>query len=211
MSEDKANDGKIMSEKDPKPASGRVDRPDENAGDNIVPEETAAGETAGAQSEEATAPEEPAETESERFLRLAADFDNYRKRTAREFSEIIRTANARLLKSLVAIADDFERALTSDAGRADLDAYRKGVELIYGQIQELLNRERVKPIDAVGKPFDPQYHDALMQQASEEYEAGIVSGVIQKGYLLDEQVLRHARVIVSSGRNADTTENSEQE
>ncbi len=211
MSEDKANDEKIMSGKDTQPASGPVDQPDENAGDTLLPEETAAAETVEAPPDEEAGPEEPAETESERFLRLAADFDNYRKRTAREYNEIIRTANTRLLKSLVAIADDFERALTSDTVQADLDAYRKGVELIYGQIQELLTRERVKPIDAVGKPFDPQFHDALMQQASDEYEAGIVSGVIQKGYLLDEQVLRHARVIVSSGRKTDTSENSEQE
>lgn len=147
--------------------------------------------------------EKPPETESDRYLRLAADFDNYRKRTAREYDEITRSANARLLQSLVAVVDDFERALVDEAAGEKVEAYRRGVELIYGKLQDLLKRERVTVMEVVGKPFDPAFHEALMQQSSDEYPEGTVSGVVQKGYLLGEKVLRHARVIVSSGPQAE--------
>ncbi|MDD4053169.1 MAG: nucleotide exchange factor GrpE [candidate division Zixibacteria bacterium] len=154
-------------------------------------------------------PPKPEETESDRYLRLAADFDNYRKRTAREYNEIVRTANARLLQSLVAVVDDFERALFDEAAREEVDAYRRGIELIYNKLRDLLKRERVAVMDVLGKPFDPEYHEAMMQQPSDEYPDGIICGIVQKGYLLDDKVLRHARVIVSSGPDAVDGEKNE--
>ena len=165
------------------------------------------GKPAAASADEAQ--REPEETESDRYLRLAADFDNYRKRTSREFDEVIRTANARLLKSLVAVVDDFERALFGETARGEGDAYRKGVELIYGKLKELLNRERVEVMDVLGQPFNPAYHEAMMQQPSDEYAEGIICGIVQKGYLLDDKVLRHARVVVSSGPGASDDEKNE--
>lgn len=172
--------------------------------------ETAEVHEDGAGSAEETVKEEPKESESERYLRLAAEFDNYRKRTAREFGEIIKSANARLLKDLIEIKDNFERALEGQASPADIQAYRKGVELIYGQLTALLEKENVKPIEAVGKAFNPNLHEAMLQQESDEYDEGIVCQEIQKGYQLDGRVLRHARVIVSSGRKAGN-EKDEQE
>ncbi|MEE9442936.1 MAG: nucleotide exchange factor GrpE [candidate division Zixibacteria bacterium] len=154
---------------------------------------------------------QPPESESERYIRLAAEFDNYKKRTAREFGNLIRTANARLLRSLVEIADNFERALDKNNSNDNVDAYIQGIELIYNQITELLSKENVKPIEAVGRAFDPNLHEAMMQQESDEYEEGIVIQEIQKGYQIDEKVLRHAGVIVSSGSKTknDKEENSE--
>ncbi len=143
--------------------------------------------------------DEAVETESERFIRLAAEFDNYKKRTAREFESIIRRANERLLRELVEIVDNFERALNVEAADDESQAYRKGVELIYNQLSSLLSKEGISAIESVGKPFDPAYHEAVMQVASDEYDEGVVAQEIQKGYKIDGKVLRHARVIVSRG------------
>lgn len=159
---------------------------------------------------EAAAVEEPIETESERYVRLAAEFDNYKKRTAREFGELIKTANGRLLRQLVDIADNFERALTSNGEDSSFESYRKGVELIYNQLEDLLKRENVTAIEVVGQPFDPNVHEAMMQQASDDYGEGIVIQEVQRGYQLDDKVLRHARVIVSAGAaKADNQETNE--
>ncbi len=147
-----------------------------------------------------------AEVESERFLRLAAEFDNYKKRTAREFDDIIKRANVRLLRELVDIVDNFERAMSAESEDHSHKAYRQGVELIYNQLSALLTKEGVTPIDAVGKPFNPHYHEAVMQTASDEYDEGTVTQEIQKGYRIGDKVLRHSRVIVSSGSSKSDNE-----
>jgi len=170
--------------------------------DPEVAEETAAGEP--------VKEEEPRESESERYIRLAAEFDNYKKRTAREFGELFKTANERLLKQLIEIIDNFERALSDESAQGGVEAYRQGVELIYGQLVELMTRENVVVIEAIGKPFDPNYHEALMQQASDEYDEGTVCGELQKGYRIGNRVLRHSRVIVSTGATHQQ-ENNESE
>ena len=111
-----------------------IDEPDEGNGrqDEDVCEE-----------EETEVKAEPIETESERYLRLAADFDNYKKRTAREFGNLIKTANSRLLGSFIEILDNFERALDDEVTNGGLDGYRKGVELIYNQFSDLLKKVQV--------------------------------------------------------------------
>jgi molecular chaperone GrpE len=155
---------------------------------------------------------EEKEEESERYLRLAAEFENFKKRTAREFSEVMRTANVRIIRELVEIQDNFERALTAEAGSHNLEAFREGVELIYNQLTGLLEKEQVKKIEAIGKPFDPNLHEAMMQSESEEYDEGIVCGEIQKGYTIGDRVVRHARVIVSTGpANTEVNESTEGE
>ncbi|MFH1701460.1 MAG: nucleotide exchange factor GrpE [Candidatus Zixiibacteriota bacterium] len=160
-----------------------------------------------------SAPEEiqPPESESERYIRLAAEFDNYKKRTAREFGDLIKTANTRLLRSLVQIADNFERALDKNNINDNVEAYKQGIELIYNQFAELLIKENVKPIEAIGKAFDPNLHEAMIQQNSDDYEEGVVMEEIQKGYQINDRVLRHAGVIVSSGPKPkkDKEENSD--
>jgi len=131
---------------------------------------------------------------------LAADFDNYKKRVAREYEDLVRSANLRLLRSILDVFDNFDRALTGGASGDNLDAYRKGIELIHSQFNDLLAREKVTAIDALGKPFDPNLHEAVMQMASDEYDEGIICQEVQKGYMIDSRVVRHARVVVSSGR-----------
>lgn len=180
-------------------------------GENGQDSPTDATEEIGQEKEEEEAVVQEAEIESERFLRLAAEFDNYKKRTAREFEDIIKRANVRLLRELVDIVDNFERALSVEAEDQTHQAYRQGVELIYNQLSGLLSKEGVTPIEAVGQPFDPHYHEAVMQTESDEYDEGIVAQEIQKGYRIGDKVLRHSRVIVSCGRSKSEAEKEQQD
>jgi molecular chaperone GrpE len=145
-----------------------------------------------------------------RLLRAMADFDNYKKRTARQFEDIVRTANDSLIAELLEIVDNFERALEHNAasGADDdtADAVGQGTQLIYNQMIELLQRYDVQPIESLGKPFDPKHHEALMTVASEEYAEGMVAVEITKGYMQGTRVLRHAQVGVSSGESEQENE-----
>jgi len=131
----------------------------------------------------------------DRLLRLAADFDNYKKRTARERDEIVAFANERLVKELLPILDDLERALAA-VGEHEEATVEEGVRLVHRSLVALLERNGVSEIDTSGK-FDPHVHEALLTQPSEEAEEGAVLDVVQKGYALGGRVVRPARVIVS--------------
>ncbi|MGB2768907.1 MAG: nucleotide exchange factor GrpE [Candidatus Zixiibacteriota bacterium] len=157
--------------------------------------------------------EEQAKELEDRLLRLAAEYDNYRKRTAREFEAICQSANENLISKLLDTMDNFERALDSAKTSNDYDSFRKGVELIYTHLKELLEKEGLKEIEAVCKPFDPNFHEAVTQCESEEHEEGIVADEMCKGYMLNEKLLRPSKVVVSKGKpehekeeNKDTDE-----
>ena len=145
------------------------------------------------QEEEAVEEQQP--VEDDRLLRLAADFENYKKRAARERQEYVAFANERILKELLPILDDLERALSAAEHHeeAQLD---EGVRLVHRSLASLLERQGVKEIATEGK-FDPHVHEALLAQPSEEKEQGDVLDVIQKGYTLGDRVVRPARVIVA--------------
>ncbi|TMM12913.1 MAG: nucleotide exchange factor GrpE [Actinobacteria bacterium] len=131
----------------------------------------------------------------DRLLRLAADFDNYKKRAARERQEYVAFANERLLKELLPILDDLERAL--DAAEEHQEAQlEEGVRLVHRSLAGLLERQGVKEIATEGA-FDPHVHEALLAQPSEDAESGAVIDVVQKGYTLGDRVVRPARVIVA--------------
>ena len=143
----------------------------------------------------------------DRFLRTAAEFENYKKRMSRQHEEIVRTANDRILLELLEIVDNFERALqhnSNDSGEPS--SLRTGTEMIYNQMQNLLKRHDVTPIEAVGKPFDANLHEAMMEVASNEYDAGIVAMEITRGYMHHERVLRHSKVGVSKGPADDSND-----
>jgi molecular chaperone GrpE len=132
----------------------------------------------------------------ERLLRKTAEFDNYRKRTERERREMAQYAAGDVLEMLLPIVDDFERALQADAG-ADAAAYRKGVELIYKQLQDVLAKRGVTPIDAVGKPFDPRFHQAITYEPSPGRAEGEVIEEVRRGYMHGDRLLRPAMVKVA--------------
>jgi molecular chaperone GrpE len=131
----------------------------------------------------------------DRLLRLAADFENYKKRAARDREEYVALANERLLKELLPILDDLERAL--DAAEEHEEAQlEEGVRLVHRSLASLLERNGVEEIATDGK-FDPHVHEALLAQPADDREHGDVLDVIQKGYKLGDRVVRPARVIVA--------------
>jgi len=174
-----------------------------------------AADAAAEQSADAAA-EKPAEQEStesaedvlkaelaaanDRNLRLMAEFDNFRRRSAKEQLELIETANGKLLEKLSEVQDNFERAFASENKAKDLEAFEKGMQMIYNQFAKILTDAGLEQIDPTGAEFDPNCHEALMQQPSETIPEGHVVTVFQKGYKLKNKILKTAKVIVSSGK-----------
>jgi len=135
----------------------------------------------------------------DRYMRLAAEFDNYRKRTARQFEDMIKNSNEKLLLQVLELADNFERALEAASNSSDNESLKSGTELIYQHLSDILKKEGVEPIESIGQKFDPNLHEALMQVESDEYDEGIVTQEINRGYKLHGKVIRFARVAVSRG------------
>lgn len=136
----------------------------------------------------------------DRNLRLMAEFDNFRRRTAKEQLDLIETANAKLLEKLSEVLDNFERAFAAENKANDLEAFEKGMQLIHTQFAKTLTDAGLEQIDPVGQEFDPNCQEALMQQPSEDIPEGHVVTVFQKGYRLKGKILKTAKVIVSSGK-----------
>ena len=139
--------------------------------------------------------EQQPEPNDDRLLRLAADFENYKKRVARERREYVALANERLIAELLPILDDLERALTAaeDHEEAQLE---EGVRLVHRSLAGLLERHGVTPIETDGK-FDPHVHEALLSQPAEAEEGSVID-VVQRGYKLGDRVVRPARVVVAA-------------
>src|SRR6266478_7915350 len=132
----------------------------------------------------------------DRWMRKSAEFDNYRRRIERERREQADQAVVDLLQELLLVVDDFDRALEVDSGE-DIAAYRKGVELIQGKLHDLLRKQGLKPIDALGTDFDPNIHQAVMHEVSPEHREGEVIGELRRGYLRGDRLLRPAMVKVA--------------
>ncbi len=134
----------------------------------------------------------------DQYLRRQAEFENSRKRLQREKEDAIAFANKQLLLDMVAIIDDFERAIQSAEESRDFDSFHDGIVLIEKQLVGMLERKwALKRFDSEGEPFDPQYHEALMTEEIPEHEQSMVLEDFQKGYLLNDRVLRSAKVKVS--------------
>jgi len=129
-------------------------------------------------------------------MRKAAEFDNYRRRIERERKEQSDQAVVDLLQDLLLIVDDFDRALTVDAGES-AEAYRRGIELIHTKLDDLLKKLNVRPIEALGADFDPKIHQAVIQESSPGHRDGEVIGELRKGYMRGDRLLRPAMVKVA--------------
>lgn len=138
------------------------------------------------------------EKEKKEYLFLMAEFDNFRKRTVRERADLIKSASEKALKGLLPIVDDFERGLDAIRDTTDAEAVKEGMKLIYNKFVKYLADNGVKEIESTGKPFDTELHEAVaMVPAEKEEEKGAVKDTVQKGYMLNDKVLRHAKVVVS--------------
>ena len=133
----------------------------------------------------------------DRLLRTAAEFDNYRKRMDRERKDLSEYATTDVLLELLPIVDNFERALQAPAG-TEADAFRKGIELIHKQMLDLLRKRGVTPLETLGAEFDPNFHQAVIQEPSAEHREGEVMQELQRGYMLGERLLRPAMVKVAT-------------
>ncbi len=132
----------------------------------------------------------------DQLLRTAAEFDNFRKRSNNEKKDLVLLANADFVKSLLPVLDDFDRFI--QAGKeSDVESLRQGIELIYRNFLKILSDHGLHAMETVGRPFDPEKHDALMQVESKNMESDMVVDEHQKGYEFNDRVIRHAKVIVS--------------
>lgn len=132
------------------------------------------------------------------YLRLNAEFDNYRKRTLKEKADLLKSGSERVLVDIIAVVDDFERALDNISKTEDIDAVKEGIDLIYNKFVNFLTKHGVTEIETIGQPFDTDKHEAVttIPAQSEEDKDKIVDS-IQKGYMLGDKVIRYPKVIVA--------------
>ncbi len=147
-----------------------------------------------------------ADTNKDLLLRKAAEFENYKKRIEADVANLIKNANEGLITSLLPIISDLLRSLKSGADHKDYDSFYKGIELIHTKLMKILEARGLQPFDSVGKPFDVEYHDALLQVPKPDVPANTVIEEIERGYKLHDRVLHHAKVIVSSAPVEQETE-----
>ena len=167
-------------------------------------EETA--ETKGAKAEETTEEELAGNDKlkakidelNDKCLRQMAEFENFRKRTDKEKEAMFETGAKSVIEKILPVIDNFERGFDALTDEDKDSKFAEGMKMIYKQLMDELDKIQVKPIEAVGKEFDPNLHNAVMQTESEEYESGIVAQELQKGYTYRDQVVRHSMVAVVS-------------
>ncbi len=174
-----------------------TEQPEEKEGEE---EETAAGEE---QKEEDREKEDPRDIKiaelNDKVVRQMAEFDNFRKRTDKEKSEMFSNGEKTVIEAILPVIDNFERALEmagKDQEKKD-DPFMEGMDKVYKQLLDELEKLGVKPIEALGADFDPNLHNAVMQEDTEDYESGKVCKELQKGYTLNDSVVRHSMVSVA--------------
>lgn len=133
----------------------------------------------------------------DKYLRLSAEFDNYRKRTHKEKTELIKTASDDLLKQIIPVVDDFERGLAAVNNSVDLEAIKQGMNLIYGRFKEFLQQQGIREIESINQDFNTDFHEAVTKiPVADESLRGKVVDVIEKGYYLHDKVIRYPKVVI---------------
>lgn len=156
------------------------------------------------QAELETAKQEAKET-YDRFLRVSAEFENYKKRSAREMDDLRKYANQSLIVEMLAVVDNLERALNSSNGNSSNDkCMADGVNLTLREILKVFEKFNVKPIESIGKPFDPNFHQAMMQEETDDYPENTVITELQKGYMIHDRLLRPSMVVVAASKAKST-------
>ncbi|MGB8489814.1 MAG: nucleotide exchange factor GrpE, partial [Bacteroidales bacterium] len=174
----------------------------ELSGEEGLIEVTSDSETESEQPADKVVPEEESFKEKlaemqDKYLRISAEFDNYRKRTLKEKMEISKYAGENILTRILPVMDDFERALKHMEDATDCTGMKEGIDLIYVKLSEFLNKEGLKEIDSLNTNFNVDLHDAVAKiPITEEDQKGKVVEVLQKGYYLQDKVIRHSKVVV---------------
>ncbi len=144
----------------------------------------------------------------DKLLRKAAEFENYKKRTENDQLNLIKYSAESFIVKLLPVVDDLERSLQHIDNAKDIDSLKQGIKLVYDKFVKVLNDQGVKPIDAVGKPFDVHYHDAMLQQPAKDVEPHTVINELEKGYMYKDRVIRHSKVIVSQAPDEEAAQPS---
>ena len=133
----------------------------------------------------------------DKYTRLFAEFDNFRKRTAKERIEMLKTASGDVIKEMLPVLDDFDRAAKANEASEDINTVKEGFNLIHHKLKHSLEVKGLKPMDSIGQPFDTEYHEAITNiPAPSEDMKGKVVDVVEKGYFINDAVLRYAKVVV---------------
>ncbi len=133
----------------------------------------------------------------DQLLRKAAEFENYKRRTENEVSTVYKFANEGLITELLPVLEDFNRMMKLLDEKHDMETFKKGIDIVYDKFRKILEKQGLKEIDSVGKPFDVNLHDALMQEENNKLEPDTITNEIEKGYYLKDKVIKHAKVVVS--------------
>jgi molecular chaperone GrpE len=152
--------------------------------------------------------EKSVELYKDQFLRKAADFENFKKRTESDYLNMASYANEALITEILPVIDDLTRSLAAGKARREFGAFYKGVELIYTKLMKILEARGLKPIEALGKEFNVDFHEALMQMPRENVAPHTVIEEIEKGYTLHDKVIRHTKVIVAGNSESTDRETS---
>ncbi len=142
----------------------------------------------------------------DKLLRKAAEFENYKRRTENDQINLITFAAESFIQKLLPVIDDFERSLGHVDEAQDITAIKQGLKLIYDKLMKFLDEQGVKIIEAVGNPFDVDYHEALMQRPDDSVEPHTVLDEMEKGYTYKDKVIRHAKVVVSEEKSSESKE-----
>lgn len=204
MTENKDMEKEVMQEEQTEAAESSQDTAEtENVQQESPEQENAETEEV---SEEAAQEEKPGKKDpkdlqieelKDKVIRQMAEFDNYRKRTEREKAQNYDIGASDFITKILPIVDNFERGLEALGEEEKETSYVQGFVMIYKQLKKVLDEAGVVEIEALGKEFDPLFHNAVMQQPSEEYESGVIMQVYRKGYMYKDRVLRHSMVIVA--------------
>lgn len=133
----------------------------------------------------------------DKYLRTVAEFQNYKRRTENDQLNLFKYAAESFIKNLLPVVDDFERSLLHMDKTGDNDSIKQGIRMVYDKLMKVLEEQGVKKIDAVGQPFDVNYHEAIMQRKEEDKEPHVVLDELEKGYMYKDRVIRHSKVIVN--------------
>ena len=137
--------------------------------------------------------------QKDKYVRLMAEFDNFKKRTAAEYLKMVEQANKNLMDDLIEVSEVFQKALDPNTAQ-DGAAFKDGITLLYAKYSEILTKHGLESFGEVGDEFDPALHDAMMKQPNETIEAGKIATIFQRGYKLRSNIIRHAKVVVSDGK-----------
>jgi len=151
-----------------------------------------------------------AAAEKDRALRLSAEFENYKKRTQREINDFKKFANESIFRQLLSVVDNLERAISAARENSEESALFEGVKLTHKDIIKLFETFNVKQVTAENEPFDPNFHQAVTQEETDEFPDNTVTRVLQKGYLLQDRLIRPAMVVVSKKAKKETEKHTEE-